>query len=127
MKSLILCLSLLLTPFVAKADLNYQMNNIRGNWDNGHVVFKVYKQSESTVRILRCDRTDFLNNNHCSYDAVFIFEYRSNLDAFMSNDENYIPNSLQVSLETSSDMVQIENPYSTGGTRSYVSYLFRKL
>ena len=104
MKSLLL---LLFTPFAAKAELNYQMNNIQAPWDNGQVVFLTYKQTETSVRILRCDRTDWLNNKHCSYDKIFIYEYRSDLDAFFNNDDGYAPDALQISLSTSSDMVEI--------------------
>jgi hypothetical protein len=112
MKTKILFLLLLLSPLAAKADLDYQLYNIQGDWDNDHVVFRIEQQGETSVRAYKCDRDEYYSNNyHCLYSKIFLLNYRADLDAFYLDQRPFAAEGWQVALQSSDDMLIVTNPY----------------
>ncbi len=112
MKSLILCLSLLLTPFAAKADLNVQMIKIKGDWQrNGGKVFRIQQQSDNIIKVYSCDAIKYKTQDaYCEYSKISLYQYNGSFDGFCILGERSCESGLQVSFEYSNQLLEIIDP-----------------
>jgi hypothetical protein len=109
-------------------DLTSQMNQIIGDWNfKGSAIFRIQAQSDRSIKVYACDRSDYFNstNRTCNYNWVKIYNYRSDLDAFFAPPgktssrptTEYCSESLQVSLQNPTELMRVIDPYFLGPCR----------